>query len=95
MAKGQKTGGRTKGVPNKATKDIKELARAHGPEVIEGFWRLFREADSDAARIAAGRELLDRAYGKATQPVSGDDDAPAIKVVSEIVLRGVRSDARD
>lgn len=95
MAKGQKTGGRTKGTLNKATKDIKELARAHGPEVIEGFWRLFKEADSDTARIAAGRELLDRAYGKATQPVSGDDDAPAIRAVHEIILRGIRSHAND
>ena len=95
MAKGQKTGGRTKGVPNKATKDIKEIARAHGPEVIEGFWRLFKEADSDQAKIAAGKEILDRAYGKSTLPLSGDDDAPAIKVISELVLRGVRSDPRD
>lgn len=92
---GNRGKGRPKGALNKATKDIKELARAHGPEVIEGFWRLFKEADSDAAKIAAGRELLDRAYGKATQPLSGDDDAPAIKVISELVLRGVRSDPRD
>lgn len=95
MAKGQKTGGRTKGVPNKATKDIKELARTHGPEVIEGFWRLFKEADSDAAKIAAGREILDRAYGKATQPIAGDEDGAAIRVINEIVLRGIRSQPHD
>jgi len=96
FAKGhKKVGGRTKGEPNKATRDIKELARAHGPEVIEGLIRLFREADGDAARIAAAREILDRGYGKATQPIAGDDDMPAIKMVNELVLRGVRSDARD
>ncbi len=78
MAKGQKTGGRTKGTLNKATKDVKELARRRGPAVIEGFWRLFNEADSDAAKIAAGKEILDRAYGKATQPIAGDDTLPAI-----------------
>jgi hypothetical protein len=92
---GNRGKGRPKGAVNKATKDIKEIARAHGPEVIEGFWRLFKEADSDQAKIAAGKEILDRAYGKSTQPLSGDDDAPAIKVISELVLRGVRSDPRD
>jgi len=90
-----KSGGRKAGTLNKATRDIKELARAHGPEVIEGLIRLFREADGDAARIAAAREILDRGYGKATQPIAGDDDMPAIKMVNELVLRGVRSDARD
>jgi hypothetical protein len=76
---GNRGKGRPKGALNKATRDIKELARAHGPEVVEGLVRLFREADSDAAKIAAAREILDRGYGKATQPVAGDDSMPAIK----------------
>lgn len=76
---GNRGKGRPKGALNKATKDVKEMARRHGPAVIEGLARLFQEADSDAAKIAAGKELLDRAYGKATQPIAGDDDLPAIK----------------
>jgi hypothetical protein len=31
-------------------------------------------AESEAARIAAMKEILDRAVGKPTQPVSGTDD---------------------
>lgn len=54
--------------------------------------RLAKEADSDAAKIAAGRELLDRGYGKATQPIAGDDDAPPIRH-EEVVRRIV--DPRD
>lgn len=54
--------------------------------------RLAKEADSDAAKIAAGRELLDRGYGKATQPIAGDDDAPPISI-QEVVRRIV--DPRD
>ncbi len=88
---GNRGKGRPKGALNKATKDIKELARAHGPEVIEGFWRLFKEAHSDAARIAAGKDILARGYGKATQPIAGDGDGGPIAVVNEILLRGVRS----
>ena len=85
---GQKFGGRKAGTPNKATKDIKEIARAHGPEVIEGFWRLFKEADSDSARIAAGKEILDRAYGRPTQPIAGDDDMPAIRAALRVAFIG-------
>lgn len=32
-----------------------------------------------AARIAAIRELNDRAWGKATQPISGDNGMPAVE----------------
>jgi hypothetical protein len=68
--------GRPAGVPNKATRDIKELCRGHGPAVIEGLLRLAKEADSDAAKIAASKEILDRAYGKATQMIGGDKENP-------------------
>lgn len=91
---GNRGKGRPKGALNKATRDIKELARAHGPEVVEGLVRLFREADSDTARIAAAKEILDRGYGKASQPIAGDEDSP-LRVINEIVLRGVRSQPHD
>ena len=78
---------------NKATADVKTLASKYGPEVIAGFIRLFREADSDAARIAAGKELLDRAYGKATQPVAGDATMDAIRVALSVGFVG--SDPRE
>ena len=86
--------GRKPGIPNKATATVKELARQYGPEVIEGFIDVFRNPESHAAKIAAGKELLDRAYGKATQIVGGDEDAP-LRVINEIILRGVRPDSRD
>lgn len=74
-----KTGGRQKGTPNKATADIKALAREHTPRAMEELARLATEAQSEAARVAAIKELLDRGYGKATQPISGDDDAPPVR----------------
>lgn len=89
---GNRGKGRPKGALNKATRDIKELARAHGPEVVEGLVRLFREADSDTARIAAAKEILDRGYGKPTQPIDGDGEGGPVRMVNEILLRGVRSD---
>lgn len=73
MAKGIKTGGRTKGTPNKATHDVKEAARIHGPRALEVLSSLMESAESEQARIAAAKEILDRAYGKATQPIANEE----------------------
>ena len=72
MPKGQKYGGRTVGTPNKATAEIKELAQDYGPEALETLAVIMRDSDSDAARVSAARELLDRAYGKASQHIKND-----------------------
>jgi hypothetical protein len=72
MAKGIKTGGRVKGTPNKATHDVKEAARIHGPRALEVLSSLMETAESEQARIAAAKEILDRAYGKATQPIANE-----------------------
>lgn len=79
MAKGQKTGGRTAGTPNKATADVKALAAKHGPDVIKELARLAKSAESEQARVSAIKELLDRAYGKSAQPVGGGDGTEPIK----------------
>lgn len=75
---GERRGGRQRGVPNKATREIKALAQKHGPAAIATLARLAKSADSDAAKIAAAKELLDRGYGKATQPLAGDPDGAPI-----------------
>jgi hypothetical protein len=72
------TGGSRKGKPNKATADIKALAREYAPVAMKELARLAAEAESEAARVAAIKELFDRGFGKATQPISGDADMPPI-----------------
>ncbi len=47
--------------------ELQELARQHAPEVIAELARLALKAKSETARIAAGRELLDRGFGRARQ----------------------------
>src|SRR5436190_21833137 len=49
--------------------ELQELARRHAPEVIAELARLALKARSETARIAAGRELLDRGFGRARQSV--------------------------
>lgn len=79
--RGQKTGGGSrKGVPNKSTVEIKALAQKHTPAAMKELARLATGAESETARVSAIKELFDRAYGKATQPIAGDPDSPAIQV---------------
>lgn len=78
MAKGKKTGGRRAGTPNKATAALKELAEPYAPEALETLREIMANGESDAARVSAAREILDRAYGKACQPLSGPDEKPLV-----------------
>jgi hypothetical protein len=83
---GERRGGRKPGVPNKATAEIKAIAAQHGPAIIAKLAEMAgviprgAPSESDAARIAAMKELLDRGYGKATQPLSGDADGPPLAI---------------
>lgn len=76
---GERRGGRQKGTPNKATASIKALAANHAPAAMEELFRLATKANSEAVRVAAIRELFDRGFGKARQPLVGDEDAPPIR----------------
>jgi hypothetical protein len=91
MALGRKTGGRQKGTPNKATADIRELAQAFGLAAInrlammaglavDALGQPIKGAESEATQLAALNALLDRGYGKPTQPLEGDDDTPHVVV---------------
>jgi hypothetical protein len=85
-APGERRGGRQKGTPNKAT--LEEAARQYAPAALERLAHLSRHAESEAAQVAACREILDRAYGKPTQPVSGDADAPQLLPVINVTIAG-------
>ena len=71
---GERRGGRKPGVPNKATAEIRFLAREYGSEAINELARLAKEAQSEQARISACNSILDRAYGRsqASQPIKID-----------------------
>lgn len=62
---------------------IRELAREHGERAIERLVELMEGEDPRVARAAAA-DLLDRGYGKPSQPVGGADDLPAIKSEREL-----------
>lgn len=72
--RGKKTGGRQRGVPNKVTAELREAAQAYTQTALEELARLATEANSEAARVAACRELLDRGHGRAPQGFTFESD---------------------
>ena len=91
---GERRGGRSRGTPNKATADVRDLARTHGPAAIKRAARLAGlvdggdgMAESEQAQIAALGIILDRAYGRPSQAhiVQGDADNP-IETRIELVI---------
>jgi hypothetical protein len=76
------------GNPNgrpKVVFEIRDLAREFGPAGIAKLAEMAglatgTAAEAEAVRVAAIKELLDRGYGKSTQPLSGDPDAPPLAI---------------
>src|SRR5262245_61023409 len=55
--------------------DIRSLAQAHTEDAIKTLAEITKQADaSAAARVSAAIALLDRGWGKSTQPISPDAD---------------------
>jgi hypothetical protein len=65
---------------------ISGMAKPHGARAIQVLLEIATDGDSEAARVAACKELLDRGFGKVPQPVEGD--GPGVTVVN--VVTGVR-----
>tara|TARA_R110000868_G_scaffold330755_1_gene591728 strand:+ start:1452 stop:1718 length:267 start_codon:yes stop_codon:yes gene_type:complete len=82
---GNRGKGRPKGAVNKATRDIKELARELAPAATKRLQELLA-SDSESVALGAVKEIYDRAYGKATQPIEGGDKP--LRVVHKIELVG-------
>lgn len=69
---------------------VKELAQEHTVEAIErlAFWM---RSNDPKASVAAANALLDRAWGKATQPISGEDGKPLVQPVINVTVGNERT----
>lgn len=65
----------------KAPADIRSLARAHTEMAIDALRGIALNGKQEAARVSAAQALLDRGWGKPTQPIAGDDAADAIRMI--------------
>jgi hypothetical protein len=72
-------------VDREARKDVREAAKKYTPQALKTLANIMsNEKAPPSARVQAASVLLDRAWGRAVQPVSGDSDTP---LVVEIVQR--------
>lgn len=70
-------GGRLKGSKNRATAEVRELAQSFAPDIIITLAEIsFSRTYPVAGRVAAMREILDRAFGKAPQALTGEGGGP-------------------
>lgn len=69
--------GRPRGSLNKATADIRAAAQVYTDEALSQLATIMRGSDSDAARVAAIKELLDRGHGKPKQAIDVDANVQA------------------
>jgi hypothetical protein len=68
----------------KALTSIRSLARSHTRAAITVLARIMRSEDATpAARVSAANSLLDRGWGKATQPMGSADDG-VLQVIHRI-----------
>jgi hypothetical protein len=66
--------GRPAGVPNKSTADLKAYAGQYSTEAIDGILAIARDGGTPPqAKVAAWREILDRAHGRPAQALTGPD----------------------
>ncbi len=73
----------------KALADVVELTRAHTVAAVETLASLMADAETPpAARVAAANALLDRAWGKPTQPLGGEDGGPLQVVIRRLTDAG-------
>lgn len=75
-------GGRP-GVP----KHVRELARSHTEEAIETWVEVMRDKSAPpAARVSAANSVVERGWGKAAQPVTGEDGEGPAELIHRIEL---------
>ena len=74
--------------PSKAAAQIKALARKHSRAAIKTLAAIMNQADGPAtARVSAAQALLDRGWGKAAQPLAGDEDGlPMLARIERVIV---------
>jgi hypothetical protein len=80
----------------KALTSVRSLARSHTRTAITVLAKIMRSEDATpAARVSAANALLDRGWGKATQPLGSGDDGTLgiIHRIERIIVHPQNSDS--
>jgi len=74
----------------KTPTEIRSLARSHTESALNVLAGIMNEPDAPhAARVSAANSLLDRGWGKPSQPIAGDDENPLalIHKIERVIVR--------
>lgn len=76
--------------------EVRELARQHTETALSTLIEVAKNPHSPAAaRVSAAQALLDRGWGKPSQPVGGADDLPPIRSERELTEAELEAIARE
>jgi hypothetical protein len=78
MTKRDKTG-----TPNSPGSHIRTLAAKYARDALDMLFELAQGAESEAVRVSAIKELLDRGIGKSGAP---DPDAPILTRIERVIV---------
>lgn len=72
--------------PGKVTAPLREIARKHAEKAVKALVDILDDEDAPAAaRVSAANSILDRGYGKPSQPIDGDGEGGPITHRIELV----------
>jgi len=69
-------------------KDLSSLARSYTDMAIRTLAGVAQSGESEAARVSAAGQLLDRGWGRPAQPVTGKDGVEDIRVTIRTIIEG-------
>lgn len=87
VPKGTRIGGRQKGTLNKATADLKAIARTMEPEATKRL-ALLLKSENESVALGAVKEVYDRAYGKAPQALTGEGGEGPVELLVQWLSDG-------
>jgi hypothetical protein len=82
----------------KSLTEIRSLARSHTRTAVNVLVGIMRSKDSTAAaRVSAANAILDRGWGKSTQPLGNGDDSPLelIHRIERVIVHPENSGSED
>ena len=75
-------GGRPKGHG-----EIRELARQHTETALATLVEICQSGENESARVAAANAILDRGWGKAAQPLAGEEGGlPILARIERVIV---------
>ena len=69
----------------KVDKEVQELARKNSKAAIQKLVELMDNAEDERVQMAAADKILDRAWGKPAQAITGEGGGP-LRLVAELVI---------